>query len=103
MTESGPKAVKQLQREVKLGEDGLPPRGTGRKTGTAKTPTGSKDRLTEDERKKRHKRIIEDGLPPRGTGRRTGTAKTPTGPSGRLTEEERKKRHKRMVEQGRTK
>lgn len=59
MDESGPKAVKQFQREVKLGEDGLPTRGTGRKTGTAKTPTGPKGRLTEEERKKRHKRMIE--------------------------------------------
>jgi len=55
------KAVKQLQREVKLGEDGLPKRGTGRKTGTAKTPTGPGGRLTEKERKERHKRMVEQG------------------------------------------
>lgn len=61
MTESGPKVVKQGQREVKLGEDGLPARGTGRATGTAKTPTGPKGRLTEEERKKRHKRMVEQG------------------------------------------
>jgi len=61
LTESGPKAVKQGQREVKLGEDWLPQRGTGRATGTAKAPTGPKDRLTEEERKKRHKRMVEQG------------------------------------------
>lgn len=36
-------------------EDELPPRGTGRKNGTAKKPTGPGGRLTEEERKKRHK------------------------------------------------
>jgi len=61
LTESGPEVVKQGQREVKLGEDGLPKRGTGRTTGTAKTPTGPKDRLTEKERKERHKRMVEQG------------------------------------------
>ena len=61
LTESGPEVVKQGQREVELGEDGLPRRDTGRVTGTAKTPTGPKDRLTEEERKKRHKRMVEQG------------------------------------------
>lgn len=55
------KAEKQEQREIKLGEDGLPQRGTGRKTGTAKKPTGPEDRLTEEQRKKRHKRMVEKG------------------------------------------
>ena len=64
---------KQEQREIKLGEDGLP--------------------LT----------LKKDDPPKRGTGRKSGTAKKPTGPEDRLTEEERKKRHKRMVEKGRTK
>jgi len=62
LPETEVKAVKQLQREVKLGEDGLPPpRGTGRETGTAKAPTGPGGRLTEEERKKRHKRMVEQG------------------------------------------
>lgn len=43
-------------RELKEKEDEeLPPRGTGRRTGTAKNPTGPGGRLTEEERKKRHK------------------------------------------------
>uniref|UniRef100_A0A6M3MFI9 Uncharacterized protein n=1 Tax=viral metagenome TaxID=1070528 RepID=A0A6M3MFI9_9ZZZZ len=36
-------------------EEELPERGTGRETGTAKKPTGPKNRLTDEERKKRHK------------------------------------------------
>jgi len=36
-------------------DEEIPERGTGRKTGTAKKPTGAKDRLTKEERKKRHK------------------------------------------------
>ena len=36
-------------------EEELPERRTGRETGTAKKPTGPKNRLTEEERKKRHK------------------------------------------------
>jgi len=51
--------IKQRQREIKLGENGLPKRGTGRKTGTAKKPTGPKGRLTEEERKKRHDRMVK--------------------------------------------
>jgi len=61
LTESNPEVIKQGQREVKLGEDGLPKRGTGRKTGTAKAPTGPEGRLTEKERKERHKRMVEKG------------------------------------------
>jgi len=61
LTESSPKVVKQSQREITLGKDGLPSRGRGRTTGTAKAPTGSKGRLTEEERKKRHKRMLEQG------------------------------------------
>ena len=52
---------KNLQRELdplalqKKAKEVLPPRGTGRKTGTAKKPSGPSGRLTEEERKKRHK------------------------------------------------
>jgi len=45
-------------RELKEKEEDLPPRGTGRRTGTAKKPTGPGGRLTEEERKKRHKRVV---------------------------------------------
>ena len=58
-------AVRNMQREAdprklqkkkkKDDEEKLPPRGTGRETGTAKKPTGPGGRLTEEERKKRHK------------------------------------------------
>ena len=59
-------AQKKLQRQRSLDPETLadlkeeedhevPERGTGRRTGTAKEPTGPKDRLTEEERKERHK------------------------------------------------
>lgn len=57
---------KNVQREINPGtvkmekneeEEEIPKRGTGRKTGTAKEPTGPEGRLTEEERKKRHKRM----------------------------------------------
>jgi len=61
-------AEKKLQRqksldpktreEVDLKKEDLPPRGTGRRTGTAKEPTGPDGRLTEEERKKRHKKKV---------------------------------------------
>ena len=51
-----PEVKRNMQREIDLS---LPPRGTGRKTGTAKKPTGPEDRLTEEERKKRHKEKTE--------------------------------------------
>lgn len=54
---------KQGQRAVKSGafakkddEKKLPPPGTGRRIGTAKEPTGRDDRLTEEQRKKRHEK-----------------------------------------------
>lgn len=57
-----PEVKKNLQRELDpmalIKDEELPERGTGRKTGTAKKPTGSKDRLTEEERKKRHKEKV---------------------------------------------
>lgn len=53
---------KNLSRELdpmalqkKKDDDDVPERGTGRRTGTAKKPTGPKGRLTEEERRKRHK------------------------------------------------
>jgi len=46
---------KNSQQEISLA---LPPRGTGRKTGTAKNPEGPDNRLTEEERKKRHKEQV---------------------------------------------
>lgn len=50
-----PKTLAELKEKE---DDELPPRGTGRETGTAKKPTGPKDRLTEEERKKRHKKKV---------------------------------------------
>lgn len=53
---------KNLSRELdpmalqKKKDDDVPERGTGRRTGRAKKPTGPKDRLTEEQRKKRHKK-----------------------------------------------
>jgi len=56
-------ARKNLQRELDPmalidKDEELPERGTGRKTGTAKKPTGPEGRLTEEERKKRHKEKV---------------------------------------------
>lgn len=62
-------AQKKLQRQRSLDpetladlkeeeDDEVPERGTGRRTGTAKKPTGPKDRLTEEERKERHKKKV---------------------------------------------
>uniref|UniRef100_A0A6M3MAC8 Uncharacterized protein n=1 Tax=viral metagenome TaxID=1070528 RepID=A0A6M3MAC8_9ZZZZ len=62
-------AQKKLQRQRSLNpetladlkeeeDDEVPERGTGRRTGTAKKPTGPKDRLTEEERKERHKKKV---------------------------------------------
>jgi len=62
--ESEVEVKRNMQREVdpmafmKKDEE-LPPRGTGRRTGTAKKPTGPKDKLTEEERRKRHKRVAK--------------------------------------------
>ena len=52
---------KKLQRQTttNLASNKLPPRGTGRKTGTAKKPTGPSGRLTEEERKKRHEKMVK--------------------------------------------
>ena len=55
-----PMALRKVQKQRAkdpYGEDDeeIPERGTGRRTGTAKKPTGAKNRLTEEERKKRHK------------------------------------------------
>ena len=44
-----------LQKKKK-DDDKVPERGTGRRTGTAKKPTGPKDRLTKEQRRKRHKK-----------------------------------------------
>lgn len=52
--ELDPKTFREFKKEED--EDKLPPRGTGRRTGTAKKPTGPDERLTEEERKARHKR-----------------------------------------------
>lgn len=52
--ELDPKTLREFKKEED--EDKVPPRGTGRKTGTAKKPTGPGGRLTEKERKARHKR-----------------------------------------------
>lgn len=49
-----PKTLAELKEE----EDEPPQRGTGRRTGTAKEPTGPEGRLNEEERKKRHKRVV---------------------------------------------
>ena len=66
--ESEVEVKRNLQREVdpmafmkkeEEEEEKLPQRGTGRRTGTAKKPTGPKDRLTEEERRKRHKRVTK--------------------------------------------
>lgn len=54
------KVIKNAQREVDpMALQKLPPRGTGRKTGTAKKPTGKDDQLTEKERKKRHEEMLK--------------------------------------------
>lgn len=50
-----PKTLADLKEEE---DDEVPERGTGRRTGTAKKPTGPKDRLTEEERKERHKKKV---------------------------------------------
>lgn len=50
-----PKTLKEIDLKK---DDDIPERGTGRRTGTAKTPTGPDDRLTEEERKKRHKKKV---------------------------------------------
>lgn len=54
--ELDPLTLKEL--DLKKKDDKLPPRGTGRRTGTAKKPTGPDGRLTEEERKKRHKKKV---------------------------------------------
>lgn len=51
-----PKTLEEI--DLKKKDDDIPERGTGRRTGTAKTPTGPDDRLTEEERKKRHKKKV---------------------------------------------
>ena len=53
---SNAEIIKNSQREI----DALPARGTGRKTGNAKKPTGVDDRLTEEERRKRHKEKTDE-------------------------------------------
>lgn len=52
-----PKTLKELDLKKKKDDD-LPKRGTGRRTGTAKKPTGPGGRLTEEERRKRHKKVV---------------------------------------------
>jgi len=54
------KVQKQREKDPYGKEDPLknpepPKRGTGRKAGTAKEPKGPDNRLTEEERRKRHK------------------------------------------------
>ena len=49
------RAKDPYKRNEVLPEEELPERGTGRETDTAKKPTGPKNRLTDEERKKRHK------------------------------------------------
>jgi hypothetical protein len=59
-------AERKLQRQRSLDpktfkevdKDDIPERGTGRRTGTAKTPTGPGGRLTEEERRKRHRKVV---------------------------------------------
>jgi len=51
-----PKTLREFK--VKDEDEELPQRGTGRRTGTAKTPAGPENRLTEEERKVRHKQKV---------------------------------------------
>ncbi|GAH68764.1 unnamed protein product [marine sediment metagenome] len=50
-----PKTLADLKEKE---DDEIPERGTGRRSGTAKKPTGPKDRLTKEERKERHKKKV---------------------------------------------
>lgn len=50
-----PKTLAELKEKE---DDETPERGTGRRNGTAKKPTGPKNRLTEEERKERHKKKV---------------------------------------------
>jgi len=49
------KVQKQREKDPYGKDEKIPERGTGRKTGTARTPPGTGKPLTDEERRKRHK------------------------------------------------